>query len=145
MTAPSISIETGTHERPWLRDLPDHGRKRVLSLLRRALALACPLCGYRGIFRGWLTIREECPQCGYRFEREDGYFLGAYTVNLVLAELVALGGMVVLLITTSLDALSLLAITLPFVAVVPILFYPFSRTFWMAIDLLIDPDNDRDE
>jgi uncharacterized protein (DUF983 family) len=129
-----------TFDRPWLRDLPDRGRQRLFTLLRRACALACPLCGYRSIFQRWLSLRDCCPRCGYQFEREDGYFLGADTINLVLAVLVALAAMIVLLVATSLGVVSLLAIMLPVTAGLPVLFFPFSRTFWMAIDLQIDPD-----
>lgn len=76
-----------------------------------------------------------------KFEREEGFFLGAFVVNFG-AMLISLG----LFITVG------IAITLPnppagklalagmgVGAVVPIAFYPTSRTFWSAIDLLMKP------
>lgn len=82
-----------------------------------------------------------CPRCGMCFEREEGFFLGAYVVNfgammISLALFIAVG----------------IALTLPdpppgkltlggmFVGtVVPILFYPFARTLWSAFDLWMKP------
>lgn len=37
----------------------------------------CPLCRHGPIFRGGITMNETCPVCGVKFEREQGYFLGA--------------------------------------------------------------------
>ncbi|HZM41533.1 MAG TPA: hypothetical protein VFB94_20590, partial [Acidimicrobiales bacterium] len=50
-------------------------------LLRRGLALRCPLCGSGGLFRHWFTIVERCPRCGFRLERIEGHWLGALGMN----------------------------------------------------------------
>ena len=31
-------------------------------------------------------MAERCPRCGMRFEREEGFFLGAYVVNFAVTE-----------------------------------------------------------
>src|SRR5438128_9502553 len=56
------------------------------SILRQR----CPRCRegaiYRGsLFRGWLSMYERCPVCNLKFEREQGYFVGAMYVSYMLA------------------------------------------------------------
>src|SRR5207248_3419030 len=46
----------------------------------------CPRCRkgaiYRcSLFRGWLSMFERCPVCDLKFEREQGYFVGAMYVS----------------------------------------------------------------
>src|SRR5919199_5882023 len=55
-------------------------------LLWRGLTKRCAVCGSGGLYDGWFRMKERCPRCGYRFEREEGFFLGAYVVNLAVAE-----------------------------------------------------------
>jgi uncharacterized protein (DUF983 family) len=98
----------------------------------------CPQCGAGSIFRDYWTLRESCPRCSYRFDREEGYFLGAYAINLIVAEFVTVAVLVYLLAGTDLSWVALEAIVIPMAVGLPILFFPFSRMFWMALDLMID-------
>lgn len=89
-------------------------------------------------------MRERCPGCGYRFEREEGFFLGAVVVNLAITEgLLLLLGVVpcIVLLATDPDA-SLWPVVIggAFAAVAaPVIFYPFSRTIWVAFELMLRP------
>lgn len=110
----------------------------------RALAKRCPLCGSGGLFTSWFRMRERCPGCGYRFEREEGFFLGAYVVNLGITEgLLLVLGIVpcIAFLAANPDAsvLPFLASGLAAAVVAPLAFYPFSRTLWSAIDLILRP------
>ena len=60
-------------------------------LIRRALILRCPRCGARGIWRSWFTMKHACPACAQVFERGEShdFFIGAYLINLVVAEMSA--------------------------------------------------------
>jgi uncharacterized protein (DUF983 family) len=110
--------------------------------LLRALRRRCPYCGASGIFRDYFSLREECPRCGVHFEREEGYFLGAYALNLIVAELLGLGIAIVLLFRTRLGRLDLIwqeLIAVALAVVFPILFFPYSREIWMAMDLTFHP------
>ena len=58
----------------------------------------CPRCRSARIFRksifaGFPRMQEQCPRCGLKFEREQGYFLGAMYISygLALITIVALG------------------------------------------------------
>ncbi|GIW04329.1 MAG: hypothetical protein KatS3mg059_0949 [Thermomicrobiales bacterium] len=123
-----------------LRDLPPGGWPRVWTLLRRALGRRCPQCGARGIFRRWFSLAECCPRCGYIFVREEGYFLGAYAINLIVAEFIGLGAVVYLLIKTDFSLWVQEAIAVTTAVALPVIFFPYSRTLWMALDLLIHRD-----
>jgi uncharacterized protein (DUF983 family) len=108
-------------------------------LLRRALTLRCPYCGSGKIFKGWLTLKGRCPRCHSLFEREPGYFVGGYALNLIVAEFLAFGTVLLLLVFADLSTLQL-QITGALLALgLPIIFFPFSRTLWIALDLFLHP------
>jgi uncharacterized protein (DUF983 family) len=105
----------------------------------------CPHCGRAPVTRSWFAAHARCAACGLRFQRgrdeSHDYWLGAYTLNFILTELVfALALLVALVLTwpeppwrTILYGGALLMI------VTPILLYPWSRTLWLAIDLVFRP------
>jgi hypothetical protein len=113
-------------------------------MLGRALLKRCPLCGAGTLFSRWFRMKERCPGCGYRFEREEGFFLGAYVINLAIAQ-----GMVILLAVVPLIvrlAGDPDASIVPFIVggaigavVAPMIFYPWSKTIWTAFDLMLRP------
>lgn len=115
----------------------------VATKFRRALLLRCPRCGGRGIMRGWLHMRDDCPHCGLMLERGESsdFWIGAYVFNLAAGEVIAFGIPILWVIATwpsppwtKIEIVAvLLAIGLPF------LFFPFSRTLWLAWDLSFRP------
>lgn len=112
------------------------------TLFGRALTLRCPYCGGSRIFAGWLTLKEHCPRCRSRFEREDGYFVGGYAINLIVAEFLAFGIVLVLILFAGMSVLQLQITGAALALGLPILFFPFSRTVWIALDLLLHPPGD---
>ena len=65
---------------------------RAIRLLVRGLCLRCPRCGARSLFRTWFSMYERCSVCQLRFEREQGYFLGAMYINYGVTVVLALIG-----------------------------------------------------
>jgi uncharacterized protein (DUF983 family) len=123
---------------------------RPAHMLGRALLLRCPRCGSKGVICGWFGMEDSCPSCGHRFEArpEEGFFLGAFTVNLAVTEgilLLALFAYIFLLAATGGDVpvVPVLAVCFTLAIVLPVLFYPFSRTIWAAIDLALHSEGDR--
>ena len=107
----------------------------------RGLVRRCPRCGGGKLFTSWLKMKPRCPRCGMRFEREEGFFLGAYVVNfgvmiLALAAFIAVG-VAVTLPDPPPGKLALGGMAIG--VLVPIAFYPMSRTVWSAIDLIMKP------
>jgi uncharacterized protein (DUF983 family) len=119
------------------------GRPSPGTLLRRGITKKCPRCGSGGIFHGWFHMEERCPTCGYLFEREPGFFVGAYLINFAIAE----GFLFVLLMAylvwknnhPEAGVLVPIGIGASIGVIGPMVCYPFSRTIWSAIDLLMTP------
>ena len=112
---------------------------RVVLFLSRALRLRCPACGGPA-FLSWFSMRETCTICGLRFEREEGYFTGAMAVNLIVAELVFAAGLAGSFYATHPDTPGNWVYGWILVMVLgPLALYPFSKTIWLAFDLLFRP------
>jgi uncharacterized protein (DUF983 family) len=120
--------------------------QRPTLLLLRGLLRRCPNCGGGKLFRRFWTMKERCPTCGMRFEREEGFFLGAYVVNfglvLILLALFTILGVIVTLPDPPVLALTVIGMVGSTLLAVG--FYPNSRTFWSAIDLMMTPLRDED-
>jgi hypothetical protein len=86
---------------------------------------------------------ERCPGCGYRFEREEGFQLGGYVINFGVTEglvcLVLFGYILVAASNPDASIWPVMVAGVVAAVVTPVLFYPFSRTIWAAIDLGLTP------
>ena len=121
---------------------------RIARLIARALLLRCPRCGRATAMQRWFTVRPSCTACRFRFDRgEPGYFQGAGCLNLVVAELLfAVGLVTAVALTWPVTPWTALTIVGAFVvALMPILFFPWSRTLWIALDLALRPSESHDE
>lgn len=116
-------------------------------LVLRGLTRRCPLCGAGGSFETYFTMRERCPRCNLRFDRIDGQRSGAIGMNTIVTcgmlAIVVVGGLV--LTYPEFDLSILLPAAIAVALLVPVLFYPFSRTLWNSIDLAMRPVEPRDE
>jgi uncharacterized protein (DUF983 family) len=114
-------------------------------MLARGLLRRCPRCGAGGVFRRWFTMVDRCPRCDYTFEREEGFFLGAYVINLAITQVALVAFIAGGIIATLPDppALQLTLIGVVVAVGTPLLAYPFSKTIWTAIDLTMHPENRR--
>jgi hypothetical protein len=82
-----------------------------------------------------------CPRCGLRFRRVPGHWLGSWFLNICLAQTVVV---LILIIGVALTYPSTPIIALAVMdgvaaILVPVVFFPFSRTIWSAIDLAMRP------
>lgn len=128
--------------RPPAEDPVQLSPTRALTLLWRGARLRCPNCGGGPLFQRWVKMKSTCPSCHLFLDRgEEDYFLGGYTINFVVSELLIVVGAGVgiylswpevpwRLITWSLIALMVVA---------PIAFYPFAKTLFLATDLVFRP------
>ena len=114
------------------------GKRHPLTILVRCLKLRCPVCGLTSIVEKPFRIKEQCPSCGALFKREDGFFVGAISVNVVTTELFILA---IYLISMPLIASRYeLVLTLLFIAAVlfPVAFYHHSWSLWLILDHLVE-------
>jgi uncharacterized protein (DUF983 family) len=114
----------------------------AITMVARALTRRCPHCGSGGLFHGWFRARERCPRCGLRLLRGDeGYAVGTYLFNLVVAELVLFAVMAAVIVATwpdpPWDLLQRWSLVLMVAA--PLAFYPFARLLFLAFDLAFRP------
>src|SRR5215471_19264363 len=112
---------------------------RFWVLFRRAIRLRCPLCGQGRLFRGWFAMHKQCPHCGVLFEREPGFFLGSIYINYGLTALIVAIAYPVLLFKANVPKGQLLAGSLAFTILFPVLLFPWARSLWLGFDQWHDP------
>ena len=112
---------------------------RFRTLLVRALALRCPLCGRGKLFRGWFSMHKACPNCGLIFEREPGFFLGSIYINYGLTALIVSVAYPVLLLSGAVKERTLLIGAVTFTVIFPMLLFPWARSLWLGFDQWHDP------
>ena len=113
----------------------------------RALRLRCPHCGGAPIFVTWKSLVPNCPVCGLGLERgEQGYWLGAYFFNLMAVETVFTVWVVGFLwLTLPSPPWGLFQVgTVVLMLVVPFAFFPWSKTLFLAFDLMVRPPSEDD-
>src|SRR4051794_22615011 len=112
-------------------------------MVGRGLIRHCPNCGSGHLFRGWFRMVDCCPRCGHRFDREEGFWLGAYVINFAVTEAALAVVFAAYIVMQARDNSSSMPVAPWLVAGlivavgVPLLFYPFSKTIWAAIDLVM--------
>ena len=92
-----------------------------------------------------MRLVDECPTCGLRYEREEGYWLGAILIN-TAATIGAFGlGMVLWAVATWPDPPwdTMLVVGIAFNLIAPIVMYPYSKTLWVAIEITAHPPAER--
>ncbi len=114
-----------------------------LSAWRGILGQLCPRCREGKIFRRSIVLfphmNEFCPVCGLKFEREQGYFLGAMYISygIALVVITAFSLLLYRLADWSFEKTVLWAVVLflPFAPAITFL----SRVVWIYLDRAIDP------
>ena len=119
-----------------------------LRQLGRGFTRRCPNCGGRKLYDRYFHMKDRCPRCGMLFEREPGFFVGAYLINFACA--------IILLFVISISFVVVMAFDLGIAMgwflgtgvvaglVVPIAFYPLARTIWSALDVGMTPLTDEE-
>jgi hypothetical protein len=95
------------------------------------------------VFVTYFQMRSECPRCHLRFAKEEGGFLGALTLNWLVAILAWVVLLVVVLILTVPDVPVPLLLSLVVMVLMPLWFYPRSKMIWAAVEFLVarsEPD-----
>jgi uncharacterized protein (DUF983 family) len=122
--------------------LPSSGGARFLAAAGRAFRRKCPYCGGGGIFDNFTTLKKRCPNCNTLFAYEDGYFLGAYAVNVIAMIFLGIALVFGLIVLTDLSVLQMQILGVAIVIILPILLYPLSLLVWIAIDVTLHPPGD---
>ena len=103
-------------------------------------AYVCPGCGTRYSRKPQVERGERCPVCNLKFEREQGYFVGAMYVSYMLAippYLALVAGL--WLLAGWRYQFALLGAVVAYLPFVPMMMR-LSRVIWMYIDQAFDPE-----
>jgi uncharacterized protein (DUF983 family) len=116
-------------------------RQPLSTLLIRAFRKRCPRCGAGKIFKSFWALHDNCPNCDYRFEREEGYWVGAIIINTAVTETLFLAVFLTILFASLPDIrwLPLLATALVLNGIFPVVFFPYSKTIWMGLNMYFNP------
>lgn len=85
-------------------------------------------------------MNDNCAHCRLKFEREQGYFIGAIYINYAATVAIAVPGFFVLDVFSKITVDQQLAFWIPFTVIFPLLFFHHSRSLWLAFDHFINPD-----
>ena len=118
---------------------PNVPKERIRIRLIRGLSLRCPQCGRGKVFDGLFSMRVSCSHCLLKFEREQGYFVGAIYVNYAATILIAVPGFFVLDYWTEISISQQLFLWIAFAILFPLLFFRHSRSLWLVADYILNP------
>jgi uncharacterized protein (DUF983 family) len=107
---------------------------RLTRALGRAIRLRCPRCGATPLFRGWFRMAEACALCGLKFERAQGYFVGAIYINYAVTTGIAVCGFFLLWGLLGFSTRDQLLVLVPIVVIFPLWFFRYSRSLWLALE-----------
>lgn len=111
--------------------------RHITVAILRCLRLLCPACGGSFIAQSPFKIRHYCPSCGVLFQREEGFFVGAITINVVATELIILALYFVCLLTLNSYRLILTALFITGL-LFPVAFYHHSWSIWLSLDHFVE-------
>lgn len=103
------------------------------TLIYRALARRCPVCGRGAIFRSHFSMNRNCPACGVVFWKDPGESLGAMYLDYAVATAVFLIGWLPLALLTNLSDTLQIAILGALAVLSVLVFYPFTRSAWTVL------------
>jgi len=83
-------------------------------------------------------MEEACARCGMRFERAQGYWVGAIYVNYGVTTLIAIAGF--FLTWPRVPMAVELTVWGTFVVLFPLWFFRWSRSVWLGLEFLLNPE-----
>jgi uncharacterized protein (DUF983 family) len=112
---------------------------RLFSLLSRGVRLKCPRCGAGSLYAKPFGMLANCRNCDLKFEREQGYFVGAIYINYAATIAVAVPGFFILDVWANWTIDQQLSLWVPFAVIFPLVFFHHSRSLWLALDHFFNP------
>ena len=114
----------------------------LIRVLINAFGLKCPRCTEGALFQTCFKMFSHCPACELKFEREQGYFIGAMYLNYGATVFVAFPGYFAFEAWTAVPFLVNLGIWGVVSGIFPIFFYRYSKSLWLNFDYLFNPSCD---
>jgi uncharacterized protein (DUF983 family) len=111
----------------------------MLQMLGHGTRLRCPRCGAGRLFEKPFKMYEHCTYCDLKFEREQGYFIGAIYINYAATVAIAVPGFFLLDAFTGINIDQQLTLWVPFAVIFPLLFFHHARSLWLVMDHYFNP------
>ena len=104
-------------------------------IIARGLTNCCPNCGGRTLFRAgtFFELNKDCPACGLKIVKEDGFFLGAMSLNYGVTLVVFLSPIGILWYSGVLSDTVAIILALAVSVIVPVLLYRASRSWQLML------------
>jgi len=112
---------------------------RLLKILGNGVRLSCPRCGVGRLYEKPFKMHGNCSHCDLKFEREQGYFIGAMYINYAATVAIAVPGFFLLDAFTTMTINQQLALWVPFAVIFPLVFFRHSRSLWLVLDHYFNP------
>ncbi|MET0903549.1 MAG: DUF983 domain-containing protein [Acidimicrobiales bacterium] len=113
----------------------------IRRLVARGVLRRCPLCGGGDVFETFFRVKERCPRCNFPIQREEGHWLGAIGINMIVTFTLLFFTMLVSFLLTIEErrAARVLIPCLLVACLTPVVFFGSSHTLWSSIDLAMRP------
>jgi uncharacterized protein (DUF983 family) len=111
------------------------------QIIARGLTHRCPNCGSRSLFEPGkpFTLQAGCPDCGLKFERDEGSFLGAMSLNYGVTLVVFLVPVLVCYLNGVMAGVTASVMAGVGAVGFPMVFYRSSRSWWLMNYYLVVP------
>ena len=135
-----MQLRSSTPEGP-RREGGSPTRAALLTSLVSGFRQRCPQCQRGHLFRNWYTfqLNDRCPVCNLRFDRGNGYYIGATALNLLIAEFVATAFWLPLAVDQTVPLWIAYTVGVGASIGLPVLGWRPARSFWLAIDRYLNP------
>jgi uncharacterized protein (DUF983 family) len=113
-------------------------RPSIKDTLLRFLKLRCPACGRDRIIHRPFHIAERCNACHVIFKREEGFFVGAILINVVITEATILVFYFILIVVANFDPDYSIGFLFLVAVLFPLAFYHHSWSLWLTFDHFVE-------
>ena len=120
--------------------MPRVSLRRICQIMIAGSRLKCPRCGRGPVFFGLFKMHPECSQCHLKFEREQGFFVGAIYLNYGATVAIVVPGFFILDYFTGVSLTQQLFLWGVFAILFPLFFFRYSRCLWLSLVYIFVPD-----
>ncbi|HET7537626.1 MAG TPA: DUF983 domain-containing protein [Candidatus Didemnitutus sp.] len=105
------------------------------QILSRGFKNCCPNCGSKTLFRAdkFFELNKSCPSCGLKLEKDEGFFLGAMSLNYGVTCVCFLAPIAILWYKEVLSDTMAAVIGIAAALIVPIVLYRASRSWQLML------------
>ena len=113
------------------------------QIVLRGLTNRCPNCGGRTLFQPGrpFMLNESCPTCGIRYEKDEGFYLGAMSLNYGLTLVGALTPVALLWYGGVLGGRTAVGLALALTVIVPVVLYRSTRSWQLMLYYFFFPQH----